>query len=155
LIIKTPPIRQETAPKATQLKYLSINFFIPGPPFQISKDISKYLVPQLIIDSIKNINRFKSKAPEVTLKFLNGTGANPVIEPIVQINAYLNDFNTEHRQSVINNISDGTGKKTDCLNQASFIAFNQIIQRTSCFFSHVSNHLNHYDHLHDILWSPF
>jgi hypothetical protein len=72
------------------LKYFSKNCLIPGPNFQISQATKKNLAPRLTNDAIKNIKRFISNTPDVTVNTLYGTRVNPAVK-ITQKSHWLNN----------------------------------------------------------------
>ena len=75
-----PPIKQAVNPNASMLKYFSKNRLIPGPNFQISQATKKNRAPRLTTDAIKNIIRFISNTPAVTVNTLYGIGVNPAVK---------------------------------------------------------------------------
>lgn len=63
-------IKHAVSPIAIILKYFSINCLMPGPNFHIRNATKKNLAPRLTNEAIKNIRRFISNTPDVTVKTL-------------------------------------------------------------------------------------
>jgi hypothetical protein len=80
LITIKPKIIKAVNPNASKLKYLSINFLMPGPNFHISQETKKNLALLLINEANKNMNTFIWNTPEVIVKTLYGIGVNPAVK---------------------------------------------------------------------------
>ena len=66
----------------SKLKYLSINFSIGLPYFQIREHTRKNLADLLTVEAIINNIKLMSKAPAVIVNILNGIGVKPAVKMI-------------------------------------------------------------------------
>ena len=55
---------------------------IGSPYFQINKPTKKNRADRLIVEAIRNINKFTSNAPAEIVNTLNGIGVNPAVKTI-------------------------------------------------------------------------